>query len=340
LFIVIGLESDPDVTAIYSMCGYVDTLKLIVCIDTVPVFNMIDDTSICENTPLELFPDFQVELCIKPSYKWSTGDTSNNIYVTTTGMYSLTVTNSCDTWSDSIEIITIFPAPELNLGNDTSICNGDSITLDAGNNHVLCVWNTGDSADIITVDSAAHYWAKVTNEYGCVTTDFMDLFIDHPPEIKLGNDTLLCSGTELVLDVSNILGSVFWNDGTADPVFWVKETGDYWVLASNKCGEDADSIHVEIVPCHTKIYAPNSFTPNGDGLNDKFCLKGQYVKDFNMHIYNRWGELLYSTHNMNEGWNGTFQNKKCKNEVYNWIVHYADFFHEYHILSGQVILVR
>ncbi|MFC2100235.1 gliding motility-associated C-terminal domain-containing protein [Bacteroidota bacterium] len=329
-----------DVTAIYSMCGEVDTLRLNVCIDTIPVFTMRNDTSICENTPINLFPDFQVMICKEPSFEWSTGATTFGIYANTIGMYSVTVTNNCGSWSDSIEIINVYPAPKINLGNDTSICIGDSITLDAGNDHILCVWNTGDSVNSITIDTAGTYFAQVTNEYGCSTTDFFSLFIDPPPEFHFGNDTTICLGSEVILDPAVNSGSFVWQDGSIDPVFYVKESGEYWVQVSTLCGEDSDSIQVFVEPCYTKLFAPNSFTPNGDGLNDKFYLKGVYVMEFNLQIYNRWGQLVFSTEDMNEGWDGSFQNKKCKNEAYNWIVNYSDYFHENHVMTGQVVLVR
>lgn len=65
------------------------------------------------------------------------------------------------------------------------------------------------------------------------------------------------------------------------------------------------SNEVEIIPAMT-LYIPNSFTPNGDGLNDTFGIAGEAIKEFNMEIYNRWGQKIFESDNANLRWDGTF----------------------------------
>lgn len=65
------------------------------------------------------------------------------------------------------------------------------------------------------------------------------------------------------------------------------------------------SNEVEVVPAMT-FYIPNTFTPNGDGLNDTFGVTGEAIKNFSMVIYNRWGQAVYETDNMNAQWDGTY----------------------------------
>ena len=65
------------------------------------------------------------------------------------------------------------------------------------------------------------------------------------------------------------------------------------------------SNEVEVVPAMT-IYLPNTFTPNGDGLNDTFGVTGEAIKEFSLIIYNRWGQKVYETDNVNEQWDGTY----------------------------------
>jgi len=64
------------------------------------------------------------------------------------------------------------------------------------------------------------------------------------------------------------------------------------------------SNEAEVVPAMT-IYVPNTFTPNGDGLNDTFGISGEAIKDFNLVVYNRWGQKLFETENVNLQWDGT-----------------------------------
>ncbi len=75
------------------------------------------------------------------------------------------------------------------------------------------------------------------------------------------------------------------------------------------------SNEVEVIPAMT-IYVPNTFTPNGDGLNDTFGITGEAIRDFNLVIYNRWGEMIFETTNMNERWDGTFKGKTAPQGAY------------------------
>lgn len=75
------------------------------------------------------------------------------------------------------------------------------------------------------------------------------------------------------------------------------------------------SNEVEIVPAMS-IYIPNTFTPNGDGLNDTFGVAGEAIKDFRMQIFNRWGQLIFETSNANEKWDGTYAGQMVPMGVY------------------------
>jgi gliding motility-associated-like protein len=75
------------------------------------------------------------------------------------------------------------------------------------------------------------------------------------------------------------------------------------------------SNEVDIIP-NMSIYIPNTFTPNGDGLNDTFGVAGEAIQDFDMKIFNRWGQLIYETTNANERWDGTFLGQKVPSGTY------------------------
>ncbi|UPT68899.1 MAG: gliding motility-associated C-terminal domain-containing protein [Sphingobacteriales bacterium JAD_PAG50586_3] len=64
------------------------------------------------------------------------------------------------------------------------------------------------------------------------------------------------------------------------------------------------------------LYIPNAFTPNGDGINETFVPKGDGIETFKMLIYNRWGELLYETTDLQQGWDGTYQGVLSQQDVY------------------------
>ena len=75
------------------------------------------------------------------------------------------------------------------------------------------------------------------------------------------------------------------------------------------------SNEVNIIP-NMSIYIPNTFTPNGDGLNDTFGVAGEAILEFNMKIFNRWGQLIYETSNANERWDGTYLGQKVPMSTY------------------------
>ena len=66
----------------------------------------------------------------------------------------------------------------------------------------------------------------------------------------------------------------------------------------------------------TNIYIPNAFTPNGDDLNDTFGISGNGISDFTMRIFNRWGEMIFETNDVNYHWDGTHEGRVVQNDVY------------------------
>ncbi len=97
------------------------------------------------------------------------------------------------------------------------------------------------------------------------------------------------------------------------------------------------SNYAEVVP-PTSIFIPNAFTPNDDGFNDSFGVKGEGIQNFKMLIFNRWGEVIYSSTNPGEHWNGKYKNEPVENGVYVYEV-FAKGFGK-HPKAGAVTLLR
>ena len=88
------------------------------------------------------------------------------------------------------------------------------------------------------------------------------------------------------------------------------------------------------------LFHPTAFTPNGDNLNDNFTVFGQYVVGFEMKIFNRWGELLFTTQNLQAGWDGTYRGKEMPEGTYTFIAHITDRAGRTFKRSGSVLLLR
>ncbi len=88
------------------------------------------------------------------------------------------------------------------------------------------------------------------------------------------------------------------------------------------------------------LYIPNAFTPNGDNFNDEFFPKGFGIKEFTIYIYNKWGELLFTSDNMNYGWNGTYKGEECPQDTYVYKIVAVNVFDEKKVYIGKVTLIR
>ena len=88
------------------------------------------------------------------------------------------------------------------------------------------------------------------------------------------------------------------------------------------------------------IYVPNAFTPNDDGINDKFIIKSGAIKTYNLQIFDRWGERLWQTNNPNEHWDGNYQSKQAQMDVYVYAITLTDFRDKAYHLNGTVHVIR
>ena len=94
--------------------------------------------------------------------------------------------------------------------------------------------------------------------------------------------------------------------------------------------------------CDIQLYIPNSFTPNGDGLNDTFWPVGllKSVKQFNFQIFNRWGELLFESNRTNSTWDALYQGKLVQEGIYVWKLFFTDKKGVNHRSIGNVNVIR
>lgn len=131
--------------------------------------------------------------------------------------------------------------------------------------------------------------------------------------------------------------------GNPVTISWVQE-GTYQVrldFVSDAGCVDSTFYTVNVIPCQeTYMYVPNSFTPNDDGINDYFYPKGVNYNSLKMYIYNRWGEMLYETDNISNGWNGTYKGDLCKEDMYIYVIRWLTIENKQKQIIGHVILLK
>ncbi len=221
------------VTVTNGTCVGTDTI--IISIQNTFAVNLGNDTIICSGQSMLLDAGNPGQ-----TYLWNTNATTQTIVAGTSGIYWVTVGNGNCSVTDSISI-TIGTSGSLNLGNDTTICNGQSVTLDAGNAGSTYLWSTNATTQSISVNAAGNYSVVVTNV--CANqNDNITISIASSPVPALGNDTTYCSNFNLQLNAANSGATYLWNNNTNQQTLNVNAAGTYWVIISNNCGSITDSI--------------------------------------------------------------------------------------------------
>lgn len=161
-------------------------------------------------------------------------------------------------------------------------------------------------------------------EGNCSSTITKQVNIIPPPKPNLATSYNICLGDELNLDPGNYV-SYLWEDGDDDRIHNVSLTGLYTVTVvdANGC-EGTGQTLVTDTTCLT-LYIPNAFTPNGDNNNDLFMPVAEFSIDYRLWIYNRWGELMFSSSNPNMPWDGEINGIQCLPDVYVYKLEFSGY---------------
>jgi gliding motility-associated-like protein len=130
-----------------------------------------------------------------------------------------------------------------------------------------------------------------------------------------------------------------------NPTFAYTEPGTYPVVLVVKSDKGCTDTLIRplVVGEDFGIYVPNAFTPNLDGINDVFQPKGFGVVKYELNIFDRWGEKVFSTKTFEEGWDGTFKGRGgeiLKEDSYTWLINATSVFGKSHELKGHVTLMK
>lgn len=127
-----------------------------------------------------------------------------------------------------------------------------------------------------------------------------------------------------------------------NPTYLFENAGTYPVamVATNVWGCMDTVVKVVVVDVDFKLYVPNAFTPNGDGINDTFQPKGRGIQKYNFTIYDRWGAIVFQTDDFTKGWDGTEKGKTLTDDVYTWRIYATDVNGKIKELTGFVDLIR
>ncbi|HRY33289.1 MAG TPA: gliding motility-associated C-terminal domain-containing protein [Bacteroidales bacterium] len=208
---------------------------------------------------------------------------------------------------------------------------------------------SGDSLSLGKFETAGYYTVIASNlATGCYAKmgDSVQISTMPRPAVDLGDTLYLCDIPELQLDAGTGTDTLTyeWQNGSSEQYYIVTEPGVYWVKVGLGSCFNTDSVMV--AEC-SELEIPNVFTPNDDQKNDRFKprVKGE-ILDYNVNIFNRWGKQVYTSDDLEEGWDGTLENKgsPCADGTYFFVITYRAFAYPQppidRKVSGTVTLLR
>jgi len=288
---------------------------------------------------------------------------------------SVVTNNGCQ---DSIVLpVEIYPLPSVALAVDTNRgCQPfhaqffDMTSIPSPYLLDSWSWNFGDGSDTVSTQNPEHtYWddklgdldigvysvsLEVTSANGCVSdTTYVDYMIEYPkPDALFAVDP---ERTEILfpkfsitdLATPNVVNWHYdWGDGStstlANPIHEYADTGYYDItqIVTTEFGcMDTVEVTVRVDP-EFRFYIPSAFTPDADGKNETFYGSGIGIVDYQMRIYDRWGELLFESNEADHHWDGTYKSKQVQQGVYIYYFELMDVKGEPHKYRGHVTLFR
>ena len=309
----------PGVTTVYkatakTVNGCSVSASIQVIVKSAPALNLGNDTSFCANDSLVLFAGNNFD-----EYKWSTGSTSSSTTVNTVGSYSVIAKASNGCYSkDTLVISQVYPTPAINLGNDFNLCAGEVKQLDAGNFNSY-KWHDGSTSQYFTAKATGIYRVKVTDNNKCTASDTIQVkaVMTLPSNFLKPLDSL-CLYDKLEVKPTNNFVQYVWSNGSTQQSILIDKPGTYALSVTDANGCNGhNTILIVQKNCLNGVYIPTAFTPNNDRRNDIFLARvfGKVVS-FKLQVYNRLGQLIFSTSNPAKGWDGSLSGIAASNGTY------------------------
>ncbi len=309
-------------------------------IDT--TFSFIQPTLITVNSPTICFGESVTLSAVSDGstglYLWSPGgETTQSIVVSpnTTSDYTVMYSNPNGCNYQSISTVIVNPLPVFNVP-DVSICANHFVTLTANPSYYSYNWDHGISNNIPFIPPFTDTYFVIATDpsTGCVQEGNADVVV-HPNPIA--NFTDICGSIPATLtNTSTGAVNYYWDMGDGRPIVTTRDIRYIYtildsifynvtLIAETEFG-CLDTVSRIFTP-PLLFYVPNTFTPDGDEYNNTFIpvfSNKNKVESFHLLIYNRWGEIVFESENIDFGWDGTYKNRKAQDGTYTWELIFTD----------------
>jgi gliding motility-associated-like protein len=341
----------PQTTTIYTVtahdpqCATGNTGTVSVTVNENKPHIVVDPKHLCIDDTVKLSTSTAY-----PNYSWNTGQSTQNINVLTAGLYSVTTIdlNGCK----GSDTLTVHAYTHLTVTPQSgTICAGQSYILSTVQGDYKYEWYpSGGLSDSYIYDPTTSpkantvYTVLITNG-PCVTKSTYSLTVNPKPTLTVtASAELVVAGEEVQLIAQSNLVPYWW------PNIWLTcdlcdtsiATPDgpvtYYCAVMNEYGcFNTDSVKIQTVPT---FYIPNSFTPDGNGLNDIWRPVFTGYTELSVRIFDRWGEELCYYNELEGGWDGTYRGGKCKQDVYVYKIIAKDYLNHTIQRTGTITLLR
>jgi hypothetical protein len=294
-----------------------------------PKLRLRNDTLICAGTVL---------LVLESTYdstNWSTGVKARAIKISQGGIYRADIRDRCDHVSRDTFVLDLDTAfMGINLPGDTVFC-GPVFTYDLHSSNDSTRWSDGTTGRKVTVNKPGLYTGTNTNRCGENSSDSVMISAVEVPEIRLPNDTVICGPFSMRLDAGH--PKTVWSGGVTNRYLNISKPGIYTAYYGNQCGSGTDTFIVYRDSSTLPFFIPNAFSPDGNGVNEMFPQSTANIAEFNMSVFNAWGQKIYEG---NVAWDGQFMDETAMQGVYMWLISYRDCGRFRYFISGTVTLLR
>lgn len=313
------------------------------------------------------------------SYDWSDGGTwtgqgsLQNVSPTQTTVYTVIADDNCETPPATAQVtITVNPLPTVDFSADNNggcapvTVNFTNLTPPnmVGNN---CIWDFGDGTASTDCGVTTHTYTEpgcydvsltVTSPDGCTASImYPDMVcVSGYPTAEFAFGPQPTTYLESTIDFTNLSQNANFYDWTFDtlgtssdehPSFtfpdYTDGTYEVCLIATNLDNCTDTACQTVVIDGEFFIYVPNTFTPDGDGINDYFYPQGYGFdnEDYTLYIFDRWGELIFESHHIDNYWDGRMKGSMVKTDVYVWkIVARSNYSGDKHEYVGHVNVLR
>ncbi|MFT5157173.1 MAG: gliding motility-associated-like protein [Bacteroidia bacterium] len=224
----------------------------------------------------------------------------------------------------------LLPGDILLCGDETTYLKSNPLLEGPFASKASKSWNTGDSSRKLKVEEGGTY--ILTNSLlWCLSSDTCEVVKVEMPFIRLPDTIGMCNQEVLRIHAKTNVTDLTWSDGSQTTYLDLLANVPFvWVQVSNECGTARDTMVIGLKYCDCRVWTPNAFLYQGKGINQQWNAVSNCDNppNFKLELYNRWGQKVFETHDISQGWDGSYQSDLAEAGVYVWVISYDTPHHQ------------